>query len=182
MGGGMTSAYHRRITMHADDVSAEALTKLGSGANCLGYYIYKGALRRLLRCSSWEGVLAALSPPRPLAAAPAGGTNPEGVLSTMEESQVTGYSNDLQVKSYDYFAPIAEYGNVHGHYHSLRRVHAFVDNWGAAVAPLAPFLPELLPSSDTDTSVLRWAVRSDGRSGFVFVNNYVRNQQASEEV
>lgn len=49
MGGGMCSAYHRRVTMHGDDVAAEALTQLGSGANCLGYYIYKGALVSSLR-------------------------------------------------------------------------------------------------------------------------------------
>lgn len=35
--------------MHGDDVAAEALTQLGSGANCLGYYIYKGALVSSLR-------------------------------------------------------------------------------------------------------------------------------------
>jgi hypothetical protein len=178
MGGGMTSAYHRRVTMHGDDISADALTQLGSGANCLGYYIYKG------------------------------GTNPDGVLSTMEECQDTGYPNDLQVrcmearggkgisilfmparlhrrrvvpssaqvKSYDYFAPIAEFGNVHPHYHALRRLHLFVESWGAPLAPLPPAFPSLRPSSDTDTTVLKWAVRSDGRTGFVFVNNFLRDE------
>jgi hypothetical protein len=37
-------------------------------------------------------------------------------------------------------------------------------------------LPDARPADRTDFTTLRWSVRSDGRSGFVFVNNYQRLQ------
>ena len=36
------------------------------------------------------------------------------------------------------------------------------------------FAPIVRPRDPKDLSVLRWSVRTDGRAGFVFVNNYVR--------
>jgi hypothetical protein len=37
-------------------------------------------------------------------------------------------------------------------------------------------LPDGRPANKTDLATLRWAARSDGRSGYVFVNNYQRLQ------
>jgi len=39
---------------------------------------------------------------------------------------------------------------------------------------LPAFLPQLRPDGKGDVSTLRWSVRSDGRAGFVFVNNHQR--------
>ena len=41
-----------------------------------------------------------------------GGTNPRGTLSTLQESQISGMSNDMPIFSYDFFAPIGEFGQV----------------------------------------------------------------------
>lgn len=146
IGGGMPASYHRRINYDPRDVEAVVLTQLGSGSSLLGYYMYHG------------------------------GQNPEGKLSTLQESSATGYANDLPVKSYDFNAPLGEFGQINPQYYWLRRLHLFLHDFGAPLAQMPPTLPDLRPTNKTDFATLRWAVRSDGRSGFVFVNNYQRLQ------
>ena len=146
IGGGMPASYHRRINYDERDVEAVVLTQLGSGSSLLGYYMYHG------------------------------GQNPEGKLSTLQESQATGYPNDLPVKSYDFNAPLGEFGQINPHYYWLRRLHLFLHDFGAPLAQMPATLPDLRPTNKNDLATLRWAVRSDGNSGYVFVNNYQRLQ------
>ncbi|MCX6895415.1 MAG: beta-galactosidase [Verrucomicrobia bacterium] len=146
IGGGMPASYHRRINYDERDVEAVVLTQLGSGSSLLGYYMYHG------------------------------GQNPEGKLSTLHESTATGYPNDLPVKSYDFNAPLGEFGQINPHYYWLRRLHLFLHDFGAPLAPMPPTLPDLRPTRKNDFATLRWSVRSDGTSGYVFVNNYQRLQ------
>ena len=146
IGGGMETSYHRRIRLAPADVEATALVKLGSGNNLQGYYMYHG------------------------------GTNPEGKLTTLHESQATNYPNDLPVKSYDFEAPLGEFGQLNRHYHTLRRAHLFLRDYGATLATMPARLPDVTPADATDTATLRWAARTDGHSGFVFVSNYQRLQ------
>jgi beta-galactosidase len=146
IGGGMVTSYHRRIRIAPEDVEATSLVKLGSGNNLQGYYMYHG------------------------------GTNPEGKLSTLHESQATNYPNDLPVKSYEFQSPLGEFGQLNRHYHTLRRAHLFLRDYGAALAASPARLPEVTPADAKDTSTLRWSARTDGRSGFVFVSNYQRLQ------
>jgi len=105
-----------------------------------------------------------------------GGQNPEGKLTTLQESQATGYPNDLPVKTYDFNAPIGEYGQIHPQYYWLRRLHLFLHDFGAPLAQMPVTLPDLHPTNRNDFATLRWAMRSDGNSGYVFVNNYQRLQ------
>src|SRR5450756_2213055 len=93
IGGGMMNSYHRRIMVNPKDAEATTLIKLGSGSTLLGYYMYHG------------------------------GVNPEGKLTTLMESQDTGYWNDMPVKNYDFQAPLGQYGQIRGQYHLLRRLH-----------------------------------------------------------
>jgi beta-galactosidase len=79
------------------------------------------------------------------------------------------------MRNYDFYAPLSEYGHVHGHYHLLRRLHIFVANFNAWLAPKPNFLPAYQPTSVNDTTTLRWSVRSDGTSGAIFVNQYQRH-------
>lgn len=144
LGGGVQVTYHRRPFIQPQDVSAIALTRLGSGANWLGYYMYHG------------------------------GTQPLGEHSTLQESQDTGYPNDLPVRSYDFQAPLGESGQVREHYHRLRLLHLFLQDFGTQLARMPSILPDRLPPDLNDRAVLRWAVRSDGESGFIFINNYQR--------
>ncbi len=146
VGGGMPASYHRRINYDPRDVEANVLTQLGGGSSLLGYYMYHG------------------------------GQNPEGKLSTLQESHATGYANDLPVKSYDFNAPLGEFGQINPQYYWLRRLHLFLHDFGAALAPMPVTLPVIKPTGSDDFSTLRWAARSDGKSGYVFVNNYQRLQ------
>jgi len=146
VGGGMPASYHRRMNYDPRDVEANVLTQLGGGSSLLGYYMYHG------------------------------GQNPEGKLSTLQESQATGYPNDLPLKSYDFNAPLGEFGQINPQYYWLRRLHIFLHDFGAPLAQMPATLPDLRPTNKTDLATLRWAVRSDGKSGYVFVNNYQRLQ------
>ncbi|MEK7271083.1 MAG: hypothetical protein AAB215_09120, partial [Planctomycetota bacterium] len=56
----------------------------------------------------------------------------------------------------------------------LRLLHLFLADFGAELARLPLALPEAQPAGLDDRATLRWAARSDGHSGFVFVNNYQR--------
>ena len=151
VGGGMPASYHRRINYDPRDVEANVLTQLGGGSSLLGYYMYHG------------------------------GQNPEGKLSTLQESSATGYPNDLPVKSYDFNAPLGEFGQINPQYYWLRRLHLFLHDFGAPLAQMPATLPDLRPTNKTDFTTLRWSVRSDGDSGFVFVNNYQRLQPLPEK-
>lgn len=98
----------------------------------------------------------------------AGGTNPPG-SSGMQESHASGYPNDLQPLGYDFHAPIGEAGTLAPSHAELRRQHAFLAAFGPFLAEMPSSLPEVRPAGVEDGSTLRWAVRSDGRSGFLFV-------------
>lgn len=151
VGGGMMNSYHRRILIDPADIESTTLVKLGSGSTSPGYYMYHG------------------------------GVNPEGKLTTLQESQATGYPNDLPVKSYDFQAPLGEYNQLRPYYHSLRRLHLFLDRWGSSFARMGVSLPDQRPGGQNDTSTMRWAVRSDGTRGYVFVNNYERLRSLPEK-
>ena len=146
IGGGMPASYHRRINYDPRDVESVAFCQLGSGSSLMGYYMFHG------------------------------GQNPDGKLSTMQESSATGYPNDLPVKSYDFNAPIGEFGQINPQYYWLRRLHLFLHDFGALLAQMPATIPDLSPTNKNDFTTLRWSVRSDGNSGFVFVNNYQRLQ------
>jgi len=144
LGGGMMTSYHRRIRIFPEDIAAVALTRIGSGSNLPGYYMYHG------------------------------GTNPDGRLTTLQESQATGYWNDLPEKTYDFQAPLGEFGQRRPSYDWLRRLHLFLHDFGAQLTLMPARLPEARPAGRDDATTLRWAVRSDGHAGFIFVNNYQR--------
>lgn len=150
LGGGMMTAYHRRPFVYPEDAYSMALVKLGSGSNLLGYYMYHG------------------------------GTNPEGgtYLNENQRTRATNY-NDLPVKTYDFQAPLGEFGQRYPHYYMLRKLHLFMCDYGEMLAPMDASFPASQDIAKGDDTQLRWAYRSRGTSGFVFVNNYERLQNLS---
>ena len=100
-----------------------------------------------------------------------GGTNPMGALSTFQESRLSGYPNDLPIRTYDFHAPLGEAGQPRPQYHGIRALGALTATWGAWLAPMPSFKPALQPTGPTDTSTLRAAARSTGTSGLLFLNN-----------
>jgi hypothetical protein len=144
IGGGIEDTYHRRPVIQPDDIGAMFPVMLGSGVNLYGTYMFHG------------------------------GENPEGKLSTLEESQATGYPNDLPIKSYDFQAPIGAFGQERASLGKMKVYQYFLNAFGADLAPMAVHAPQPQPLNPSDFSVLRAAVRAQGDAGFLFVNNYVR--------
>ncbi|TAP43361.1 beta-galactosidase [Arthrobacter sp. S39] len=96
----------------------------------------------------------------------AGGTNPADGL---QESHATGYPNDLPRFDYDFHAPIGASGRLASSFPALRKQHAFLAAFGDRLAQMPSTLPDEMPAGIEDASTLRWALRSDGTSGFVFI-------------
>jgi beta-galactosidase len=95
-----------------------------------------------------------------------GGSNPVGKHSYMNEFTVPRIS-------YDFQAPIREFGQVAESYRYLRLLHLFLKDFGDLLAPMGVVVPdnagEIPPEN---TTALRYAVRSKDGAGFVFLNNY----------
>ena len=150
LGGGMMQAYHRRPYLYPEDAYSMALVKLGSGSNLLGYYMYHG------------------------------GTNPDGktYLNENQRTQATNY-NDMPVKNYDFQAPLGEFGQKYPHYYMLRPLHLFMQDWGETLTTMEASFPAPQDIKKGDDSFLRWSIRSQQSSAFIFVNNYERLQNLS---
>lgn len=150
LGGGMMTAYHRRPYIYPEDAYSMAVVKLGSGSNLLGYYMYHG------------------------------GTNPEGLtyLNETQRTVATNY-NDLPVKTYDFQAPLNEFGQKNPQYYLLCKLHLFMQDWGDVLAPMEAGFPCSQDIAKGDDSFLRWSYRAKDGSGFIFINNYERLQNLS---
>ncbi len=95
-----------------------------------------------------------------------GGSNPVGKHSYMNEYTVPRIS-------YDFQAPLREFGQVADSYRHLRLVHLFLKTFGDILAPMTVSLPENAATiTPENTKDLRYAVRAKGGSGFIFLNNY----------
>lgn len=145
LGGGIQATHHRRPIISPMDTYALSLVKLGCGNNLVGYYMYHGGTHRL------------------------------GRLSTMNESKATGYPNDYPILSYDFQAPLSEFGEIREQYRLLNLLHLFINSFGERLAPME-YVEAEREAAYGDIETLRYAMRTDGKSGFVFVNHHQRHQ------
>ncbi len=99
----------------------------------------------------------------------AGGMNPRGETG-FQESQDSGYPNDLPVFDYDFHAAVGAAGQLGPSHAALRRQHAFLHSFGAQIATMSTSFPDAVPQIPFDCSTLRWTVRSDGSFGVLFIN------------
>jgi beta-galactosidase len=150
-GGGMQVAYHRRPAIQTADVAAILVTHLGAGANLYGYYMFHG------------------------------GANPVGKRSTLQESAAIDGVYDLPVVSYDFQAPLGEYGQERASYRTLKLFHFFLNEFGSKLAPMVPVTPDIPPKGPGDRSTPRVALRTDGEHSFFFLNNYLRGYPMAEQ-
>lgn len=150
LGGGMQVTHHRRPVAEAPDIGAMSLTKLASGCNLLGYYMYHG------------------------------GTNPKGKLSTLQESRATGYLNDYTELSYDFRAPIREFGQMSDTLKEIKLYAMFVKDFGSSLCSMPAYIPDDNPTKPSNLHDLRYSFRHDGKSGYAFVNNYQRRYPMDE--
>jgi hypothetical protein len=144
-GGGLPFMYRRRTVVSPDDIASMLPVQLGSGVNLMGYYMFHG------------------------------GRNPLSIAGTgMEESTLSGGYNDTTMISYDFQAPLGPDGQQRKVLEKLRPFHLFTQAFGSRLAPMTVRKPELSPAKPDDLSTARFAVRSEGERGFLFVNNHVR--------
>jgi len=123
VGGGNQDTYHRRPVLAVGDVAATIPVMIGSGVNLLGYYMYQG------------------------------GENPDGKLTTLQESQRTGYPTDVPVKGYDFQAPLGEFGQMNATLRELKLDHYFLQDFGAQLASERVIAPTPRPAGPADTSI-----------------------------
>ena len=154
LGGGLQVTHHRRPVATGHDIGAMSMVKLGSGVSLLGYYMYHG------------------------------GTNPKGKLTTLQESRATGYPNDLPVLSYDFNAPIREYGQITDTFREIRLLALFVHDFGEELCRMPYVSQPGNPRHPEDLKHLRSAVRyvrdtdesgNERNHGYLFINNYQRH-------
>lgn len=150
-GGGMQAAYHRRPIIDRQDLAAILVTHLGSGANLYGYYMFHG------------------------------GSNPLGKQTTLQESGAIDGVYDLPVISYDFQAPLGEFGQLRPSYRELKAFHFFLEDFGSLLAPMAFIPPDVQPKGADDLTTPRAALRTDGTQSFLFLNNYVRDYAMSAQ-
>lgn len=145
LGGGLQATSHRRPVATGPDIGAMSMTKLASGVGLLGYYMYHG------------------------------GSNPEGKLSTLQESRATGYANDLPEINYDFNAPVRQYGTISDNYKEIKCLALFLKDFGEDMAALpAEIFDESIKPEDMHS--LRGSCRHDDSHGYVFFNNYQRQR------
>ena len=144
IGSGMESNYNHRVFVQPDDAAAVNLVRLGDGNTMPGFYMYQG------------------------------GIDPDGKLSSMNETShnLYGTHNAMPVKDYDFQAPLGAWGEVRGQFHLLREQNLFLQDFGADLIEMPAFMPDLRPHGETDQETLRWTVRWNNDSGFLFFNNY----------
>ncbi len=102
-----------------------------------------------------------------------GGRNPEG-RTWLQESTGTGGYNDLPLVNYDFQAPFGPDGQQRPMLERIRPYHWFLQDFGERLATMTVRKPDVVPEKPTDLATPRFAVRSNGDSGFVFFNNHVR--------
>lgn len=90
-----------------------------------------------------------------------GGTNPVGKISTYQ-------SSDPRI-SYDYQAPIREFGTLGTVMQETKKYNYFMNDFGTALAPAVAYLP----TTNQDRDNLQWAVRLNGNTGYLFCSNYL---------
>ncbi|MCF0187150.1 MAG: beta-galactosidase, partial [Bacteroidaceae bacterium] len=140
MGVGMQPIYARRPIPTVNDAEALMLRTLGSGANCIGYYMYHGG-------------------------------------STPKMPGGTGFYADepmgIPKISYDYLAPLGEFGLEYESYRPLRLIHSFLADFGDRLAPMEVVLPENAKTMTPDNrDDLRYVARMRDGKGFLFLLNY----------
>lgn len=95
-----------------------------------------------------------------------GGSNPVGQRGFLNEHRCPRIS-------YDFQAPLSEFGARRPHYALLRRQFLFLKAYGERLAPMAVSLaPEVAAMGPADRRTVRWAVRSRQGAGFVFLSNF----------
>ena len=97
-----------------------------------------------------------------------GGSTPRGKTYFLADE-----AYGLPKISYDFQAPIGEFGQIRTGFHRLKLLHFFLRDFEEVLAPMSVALPANVASLSPDSlSSLRYAARVKNGSGFLFLNNF----------
>jgi len=83
--------------------------------------------------------------------------------------------------SYDFQAPLGEYGQVRPSFNRLKLIHFFLNSFGNELAPMSVVLPDNNPVIEPQNiDELRYAIRAHDNSGFIFMLNFQDHAQTKD--
>lgn len=148
LGAGVQVTKIRRPIVAGEDTGAIVLCKLAGGMSALGYYIFHG------------------------------GIHPVGALTSTQEYRDAdnlraGFCCDLPERDYDFQAAIGQFGRMHAGAFELKLWNYFIKDFGGEICQMPLYLP-VNKTDPCDLKNLRYSIRRNGKSGYIFFNNYVR--------
>ncbi|MBQ4153654.1 MAG: beta-galactosidase [Clostridia bacterium] len=154
LGNGIPNSKHRRPVITDIDNYSFVMVKLGCGNNMPGYYLFIGGKNKL---------------------------GPGYTLNW--NNNLDKNSRIYPILHYDFQAPVDTYGNLRGYYRLLRIINHFTNSYGEELAPMqSVYQPDKVEKDDVVK--LRYAMRTEGGKGYIFVNNHIHNlnKQAVKDV
>ncbi len=101
-----------------------------------------------------------------------GGSTPKGDEFFFND-EAYGYTKI----SYDFQAPVGEYGQIRPSCNRLKLLHYFIQAFGEQLAPEQVVLPPQNVTDPDNLDLLRYSVRKKGDAGFIFMNNFQDHAQ-----
>ncbi|WP_373518777.1 beta-galactosidase [Pricia sp.] len=106
-----------------------------------------------------------------------GGSTPRGKHNFLNDEAIGAAKI-----SYDFQAPIGEFGQTRASYHRLKLIHYFLNAFADRLAPMTTVLPETNTAiQPSNTETLRYAVRHEDDSGFLFINNFQDHKSPTDK-
>lgn len=99
------------------------------------------------------------------------GMNLIGYYMFQGGTQLPGLKEVGYPESYDFQAPLTEFGFLRPSYRDLKILHLFLKDFGEELAPMQVVRPAEPVKNERDTENLRYAARLSGDSGFIFMCN-----------
>ncbi len=110
------------------------------------------------------------------------GMNLIGYYMFQGGTQMPGLKEPGLPESYDFQAPLDEFGLPRASYKYLKILHHFINDFGEGLAAANPVQPQIKVVRQTDKDTLRYIGRFTGDSGFIFLNNtQVRVEQPDKK-
>lgn len=104
-----------------------------------------------------------------------GGHHPIGETS-LQESRITGYPNDMPYINYDYQAPIGDMGIINKNsFTEFRLLHLFAQSFGESLVTEIPKFPKAMVSIPFSYDTVQVSIRVKDNAGFIFLSNYQRH-------
>ena len=99
------------------------------------------------------------------------GMNLIGYYMFQGGTQMPGLKEGGHPESYDFQAPLSEFGQIIPSYKYLKVIHNFIRDFGDELAPMVVVEQDNPVRDENNTKDLRYIVRATGNHGYLFLNN-----------